>query len=122
MPGIFTGNGSVAWLVEANNVRKASSKLDPPRQGRLRRVRQSGIDETDPDEYFTIAIKVPRDKDEGQAFIKELNERARALKQGQTLTLRLPIEDKRHNRPGRATDEQIVVSWPSSKTPRATKP
>lgn len=115
MPGSFSGNGSVTWVVEGNNVREASSTLYPPTKDRPRRVRQHGIDETDPDQYFTIRIKVPKDEDEREAFIKQLSRRVQGLKQRSTLRIRLPIEDKRHNKPGRATRDQIVVSWPSSK-------
>jgi hypothetical protein len=114
MPGIFSGNGSVAWTVDGANVREADMKLSPAEKGAPRRVRQSGTDETDPGERFTISIKVPQNERDADAFIEELRKRAQALKRGQTLRLSFPIEDRRYNSSGKPTKEQIVIGWPSS--------
>jgi hypothetical protein len=114
MPGIFSGNGSVAWVVEGTNVREASTTLSRPERGAPRRVRHSGTVETDPDQDFTIAIKVPHDERDADRFIDELKKRAATLKRGDTLELTLPIEDQRRNRSRKATENQIVISWPSA--------
>ena len=114
MPGTFSGDGSVIWTVEGNNVREASSILLPPKKGRPRRVVQRGIDETDPGEYFTIEIKAPREEDERRMFVEALRRQLDAVSQGRTLKVRLPIEDKRRNG-GAATREQIKIAWPSAK-------
>jgi hypothetical protein len=114
MPGIFSGNGSVMWVVEAANVREADSELFAPAPGAPRRVRQTGIDETDRDQEFTVSIKVPQDAREADVFIERLKKQAAALKRGGTLRIALPIEDKRHNQSGKPTRNQIVIEWPSA--------
>jgi hypothetical protein len=114
MPGTFSGNGSVTWVVEGANVREADMTLSRPEKGAPRRVRQTGTDETDKGEQFTISIKVPQDEKDADAFIEELRKRAQALKRGQTLRLSLPIEDRRYNSSGKPTKEQIVIGWPSA--------
>ena len=114
MPGTFSGNGSVTWVVEGANVREADMTLSRPERVAPRRVRQTGTDETDPGERFTISIKVPQTERDANAFIEELKKRAQALKRGQTLRLSLPIEDRRYNSSGKPTAKQIVIEWPSS--------
>ena len=114
MPGTFSGNGSVTWVVEGANVREADMTLSPPERVAPRRVRQTGTDETDPGERFTISIKVPQTERDANAFIEELKKRAQALKRGQTLRLSLPIEDRRYNSSGKPTKDQIVIGWTSS--------
>ena len=119
MPGSFSGNGSVTWTVEGNNVREAESTLLRPEKDQPRRVRQHGIDETDPDQYFTVAVKVPRNEDEAREFIDELREKVKGLKLGSTLEFRLPIEDIRRKGLKTATENQIVIAWPSSTRTRS---
>jgi len=114
MPGTFSGNGSVTWVVEGANVREADMTLSPPERVAPRRVRQTGTDETDPGERFTISIKVPQTERDANAFIEELKKRAQALKRGQTLRLSLPIEDRRYNSSRKPTKDQIVIGWTSS--------
>jgi hypothetical protein len=115
MPGTFSGNGSVTWLIEGNNVREADSMLYPPKGDTPRRVVQTGVDETDRGEYFTITIKVPRTEKDAKAFVGELNEQVRKMRAGEPFTLRLPIEDtQREGLGGVATEKQIVIDWTSS--------
>jgi hypothetical protein len=116
MPGSFSGNGSVKWLVEAENVQSADSLLSPPSEKEPRRVTQSGTDKTDPNQYFTITIKAPRDRDERRKFNEALEKLTRPLNEGDSLVIRLPIEDE-HSRwspDGEATVNQIVIDWTSS--------
>src|ERR1700747_2941398 len=98
MPGSFSGDGSVVWLVEANRVREASCSGHVPRRKKPGRVRQHGIDETDPDQQFTVSIQVPRNPKEADAFIARVAQRAQNLRRGGTLKIELPIEDRRHNK------------------------
>ena len=51
------GDGSVAWVTDVDNVRE-KPKSDPKGS---KGHRQEGVDLTDPGEYFTVCIKLPRD-------------------------------------------------------------
>lgn len=103
--GDFTGNGSVEWNVQGDHVREHHSD---PKGGKGRQHR--GIDET-PDggvQYFTVAIKLPKDAGERTAFVTALRSE---LESGMDpIVVRLPIEDKDHGGP---TAGQIRVDWPS---------
>ena len=112
MPGIFGGDSSVQWIVDGDNVRRASSTLYPSERDKPRRLRHDGIDQTDPGEYFTVVIKLPRNSDERAAFIAALKEQMERL--GDALTFRLPIEDREHNKPDPPTTDQIQILWASS--------
>jgi hypothetical protein len=128
-PIMVGGDGSVAWKVEANNVREADSKLYPRPDDDYgpRKVVQQGIDETDDNQKFTITIKLPKDEAAARMFIDKLNDQAKRLPTSKTLMLELPIEDRRYmrdpdNRFGgttndqeEATSQQIVIDWPSRK-------
>jgi hypothetical protein len=106
--GGFTGNNSVEWEVQGDNVRSHDSQpAGAGSQGRL----HTGIDET-PDtpqvQYFTVSIRLPRDANERDAFLNAL--RDEVARQRNPITVRLPIEDEEH---GGATPGQIRVDWPS---------
>ena len=121
MPGSFSGNGSVVWMVDGANVVQASSRLEPPDSKAPRRVVQDGTDLTDPGEFFTVVIKVPTKDSERRAFVKMLKKEAERLgraEAGDELTLRVPIEDAAHNKPAPPMKDQILVLWKSSTTPR----
>src|SRR4029453_1130835 len=106
--GGFTGNNSVEWEVQGDNVRSHDSQpTGAGGQGR----RHTGIDET-PDtpqvQYFTVSIKLPRDANERARFLSALQDEV--TKQSNPITVKLPIEDREH---GGATPRQIRVDWPS---------
>lgn len=104
MPGIFTGNGSVKWVVEVGNVKgtpKSESKGG-------KRYYQEGLDETPAGGRFVITIKYPKDAKDQADFRQQLS--AAATNTGtNAATLTIPIEDiQRYNPP---TAEQVKVDW-----------
>ena len=114
IPIMVGGDDSVQWVVEGDNVREANTTDYPPEPEKPRKLRHDGVDRTNPGEYFTVVIKLPRRPDEREAFIAALKEQIDTL--GETLTLPLPIEDREHNRPDAPTTDQIRVLWASSKS------
>jgi hypothetical protein len=115
MGGVFSGNGSVTWVVEGDNVQETDSILYPPDRDRPRRFRHHGVDRTDAGQFFTIVLKLPRVDAERKRFLEEL--RDAADKATTTISVRLPIEDVQHNAPDPATADQIQILWPSSRRP-----
>ena len=101
------GDGSVQWLVEADNIREAASVVTSPKKaGSRKAVRQTGIDEASFDQRFIISIKVPGGEDP-KAFRAALGE-ARIVRRkdgGSEIRIELQIEE---NTPG-----QIRVEWKS---------
>lgn len=126
MPGSFSGNGSVKWLVTAKNVERATCEFDRPEQESPRNVRQDGVDRTDPGQYFTVIIKLPRDRKDKTGklrkhrawFLQELAKQVALVRGGKktALKIRLPIEDRAHNHPREPTNDQIRILWKSSRT------
>ena len=104
MPGSFSGNGSVKWVVQATNV-KGTPKSE--RQGNTSYY-QEGLDDIPRGGRFVIAIKYPKDADAQAAFRKQLAEAA--TNTGSDATLTIPIEDIQtgYNPP---TDDQIKIDW-----------
>jgi hypothetical protein len=105
MPGTFSGNGSVRWVIEA---RRVKGKPTSEAKGGNRHY-QEGHDETDANGTFEVTIKYPKDATRRDAFRKELA-RAAADTTSNVLTLKIPIEDtvSGYNPP---TDEQIKIDW-----------
>jgi len=122
-PIMVGGDDSVKWAVDGDNVRETDSQIFAPEKSRPRRLRHTGIDETDPGD-FTVVIKLPKNSGERKAFLKQLaGETKRLIAQdgGGELTLVLPIEDRRHNG-GPPTWDQITVDWKSATTVPGPKP
>jgi hypothetical protein len=108
--GGFSGNGSVEWDVQGNNVRShVSRSLEECG------FQSTAIDETPAEgvQFFTITIKLPKNGDERAAFLDQLGcteAKKRTATTTGTITFRLPIEDVDHEGP---TKDQIRVDWPS---------
>jgi hypothetical protein len=105
MPGSFSGNGSVKWMVEVDDVKgtpKSESKGG-------KKYYQEGLDETLPGERFVITIKYPKNALEQAQFRQQLS--AAATNTGSDVaTLSIPIEDiQSGNNP--PTDDQIKIDW-----------
>jgi hypothetical protein len=105
MPGIFSGNGSVRWVIEARNI-KGSPKSES-KGGR--KHYQDGHDETDPNGRFVITIKYPKSPVEQEALRKQLSAAATSRGAG-AVTLTIPIEDVQSGHDP-STDEQIRIDW-----------
>jgi hypothetical protein len=104
MPGIFSGNGSVRWVVEAHNIK--GSPRSESKGGR--RHYQEGHDETAPNGRFVITIKYPKSPAEQEALRRQLSEAAKGREGAVTLTI--PIEDVQSGHDP-STDEQIRIDW-----------
>jgi hypothetical protein len=102
------GDGSVQWLVEAENIREAASVVTSPKKaaGSRKAVRQTGIDEASFDQRFNVSIKVP-DGEDPKAFRSALGEAKIVRRKDGSSEIRfeVPIEE---NTPG-----QIRVEWKS---------
>lgn len=108
------GDGSVAWKVTVAHVRKGSV---------VSRTRgdygyeQSGVDEAEYGQSFTIGIKIPRE--DGEQLAAALARAARdaeahSKEPGYEVTFPLIIEPDNH--------KQIVISWESAPLPSKSKP
>ena len=110
MGGVFGGDSSVIWKVDAQNVR--STKVSS-----MRKVHHhEGIDETGENGFFTVTIKLPSSQKERKRFIAALNKLA--PNPPDPIVLKLPIEDKAYfiattgKDPGKGTEDQIRIDWP----------
>ena len=104
MGGVFGGDSSVIWKVHADRVRSTKTSS----AGKAHN--QEGIDETDAKGFFTVTIKLPRDRTERDDFIAQLSDFITNPKG--PLIVRLPIEDKWYLNASRGTTDQIRVDWP----------
>ena len=105
MPGTFSGNGSVKWVVEATNVK---GKPISESKGN-RKYYQDGLDETPAHGRFVITIKYPKNAAEEDAFRKQLAAAA-ANTSSSFATVTIPIEDivSGYDPP---SDDQIKIDW-----------
>ena len=117
MPGSFSGNGSVEWIVEVDNPKGVPLSKPDPKDGKSKRYHQSGVDAWGDAAYeFTIAIKIPKDSGRPNAkrdFAGALRAAASAVDDAEpnsdvTVSITLPVEDKDHGGP---TRDQILISW-----------
>ena len=105
MPGTFSGNGSVKWVVEASNVKgKPMSEFKGDRT-----YYQDGLDETPANGRFVITIRYPKNAAAQEAFRKQLADAA-VNKSSSFATVTVPIEDivSGYDPP---TDDQIKIDW-----------
>jgi hypothetical protein len=114
MPINVGGNDSVQWVVNVQRAREAYSD-PPPQPGGPKPYYHEGVDETDPDHYFAITIRAPRNGAQLAAFIDALA-RELSLPNGVTpkinggvLRMTLPIEDRQH--PNGPNHDQIKIDW-----------
>jgi hypothetical protein len=108
MAGVFGGDSSVVWKVDANRVRETKVLA----KGKVHR--HEGTDETTGGR-FTVRIRVPRDEGARQKFVAQVE--AFLKNKPNTLEVSFPIEDIRYaksqkRRPLRAVRDQIKVDWP----------
>ena len=114
MGGGFTGNGSVKWFVDANNV-KGRPNNDDKGGGKHH---QDGIDNTPRGGRFEITIQYPKDNNERNALRQALYDAWNASSNPavKAVTFSIPIEDKESNvgitHSGTGPDNQIHVDWP----------
>jgi hypothetical protein len=123
MPGSFSGNGSVQWLVDVYN--KIGTPENEDKGGG--RHHQAGRDLTPQDRYFKVVIKCPRSEAQWRSFVERLENQAQiarnslnaaiaaggitdAIDAHGVITLFLPIEDMQSFT--NSTDNQIFVDWP----------
>ena len=98
--GVFGGNGSVNWEIEAENPRNTPDHRPNPRPNSPNRWRQAGEDALPPNTgRFTISIEVPEDVND--AFFKEFQ---LANARGGRIQFSIPI--RQYHR------DQIKISWP----------
>ena len=109
--GHFGGDGSVAWEVNADQVRQHSYSSIGPRHT------QTGIDETeDSPGDFTIVIKLPANANQRETVLNELMSQAELAQQGGgNITFKLPIVVN-------GQGDQVNISWDSKgATPSAVR-
>ncbi len=108
--GEYGGNGSVHWLVDADDVDELAEKggmVGSQRRGGPREWRQHGVDyhgKTDGrGKDFTIRVKLP-DRNR-RAWLAELKRQVKAAEAGEVFEFRLPIaqSDVPHT--------QIQICW-----------
>jgi hypothetical protein len=112
MPGGgFTGNNSVDWFIEGNDNREVKiSHSRPGSEGKPRRYRHEGTEETSAGQHFVIKIHYPRNADANKAFREALA--AAATGSGRAATLRIPVEDVQSGySPMIKPAYQITVEW-----------
>ena len=113
MSGIDVGgDSSVEWRVFVENVRRSTIKNCSVGDTGFE---QSAVDETEPGENFTVAVKIPRDSGE---FVRALCAAAEdAVKHagdpGHPVSFVLPIEPKNPN--------QIQIRWKSAPAPAPSR-
>lgn len=104
MPGIFSGNGSVRWVVEVNNVKGIPKSEFRGDKGYY----QDGLDDTPPNGRFVITIRYPKDPIGQDAFRKQLL--AASANTASAAVLTIPVEDVQSGFDP-PTDAQIRVDW-----------
>ena len=102
-----------------------TTKIEP--RG-LKSLRHEGTDETPPNRYFKVVVKIPVKGDQWKSFVNRLNNQARiaqaSLKKATVsgkvedgahgvITVYVPIEDANSGYSPSAED-QITVDWPIS--------
>jgi hypothetical protein len=103
MPGSFSGNGSVRWIIDQRKKLGPSFLLE-------------GTEPTPVSGFFKVTIKHPRDQAEKRRFLERLRAELDRT-DTQSVVLFLPIEDTRKGR--RATEKQIHVDWPFKTPPQS---
>ncbi len=109
------GDGSVAWKVVVDNVRRSS--IVSKAVGGCGYL-QSGVDETDDGQKFSIGIRIPRDREDGFALARALQEAAKDVEahvgdSDHRVTFPLRIEPK--------NETQIRIEW-ESRAPKMSSP
>jgi hypothetical protein len=116
--GEFGGDGSVKWDISVDNVREGSPISVPNGKGH----RQSGIDEVDEGQYFTISLEIPRNMNDKTSLANALQAAAQTVSSmpagsGIKVSLPLPIESD--------NPDQIQIDWnsrPLTTVPAGGKP
>ncbi len=108
--GVFGGDGSVKWTIDAANTREGSvTTVRNEEKGH----RQEGINETALDgSDFTIEIRLPADRDRESAFRAKLRQEADKPSGGDRVVFAIPIEG--------CTLDQIRIIWSSVVTAKGT--
>src|SRR5688572_29284157 len=109
MPGGFTGNGSVKWFVDANDVQGKPNNEDKGGG----KHHQDGVDNTPPGGRFEITIQYPKDKNERNALRQALYDAWSASSNPAvtSVTFSIPIEDDKSSvgrtHSGQGPDNQL---------------
>ena len=106
------GDSSVRWNIDVRDPREGNAVTTC--DDRAIRLHQEGIAET-PDsrgrEFFTVSIKLPRESEARDRFLKEIVAAAQKPEEGR-VRFRLPIEQGNMDKTSGAVD-QILIGWPS---------
>lgn len=102
------GDTSVTWQVDVDSLRSIQYVQKP---GQPRGHKHIGIDETDPNQFFTVSIEVPADPTDKNNLAAALQAASTAVMNasagcGSRFSFPLPIEE--HN------EDQIQIRWNSS--------
>jgi hypothetical protein len=106
------GDSSVRWNVDVRDPREGNAVTTC--DDRAIRLHQEGIAETPESkrgEFFTLSIKLPREREARDRFLKELVDAAQKPEDGR-IRFRLPIERGNMDKASGAVD-QILIGWPS---------
>ena len=110
--GVFGGDGSVQWTVDAANARRGSVTTD---ENDKHGFRQSGINETAPrGSDFTVEIRLPANPARNAAFRTRLRQEADDPSGGDRVVFAIPIE--------RDTCDQIRIVWSSVARAKRKRP
>jgi hypothetical protein len=106
------GDSSVRWNIDVRDPREGNAVTTC--DDRAIRLHQEGIAETPESrggEFFTLSIKLPRESEAREKFLKEMVAAALDPQDGR-VRFRLPIEHGNMNKASGAVD-QILIGWPS---------
>jgi len=109
--GVFGGDSSVVWKVDARRVRETTVT------SRSTVHHHGGTDETPENGFFTITINLPTDPAARADFFAQLRKYTANPEPRDPLVVRIPIEDvayltAKKQTPGTGTQNQILVDWP----------
>jgi hypothetical protein len=111
MGGIFGGDSSVVWQVDAHRVRSTTISSNGARH------HHEGTDETGENGFFTVTIQLPSEQNARKQFLADLKKLA-VPNPPDPIVLRLPIEDKAYltattkKKAGQGNLHQIAIDWP----------
>lgn len=116
MAGIDVGGDtSVMWHVDVDNLRSINYVAKPGHPAGHRHI---GIDETDPQQYFTISLEVPADATDKNNLASALQTASVTVMNAPTgsgVRVSFPLRIEDHNM------DQIQIRWNSRALPRLTR-
>jgi hypothetical protein len=108
--GVFGGNGSVNWRIDADNPEDGTVKSEKKtKPGSPKAWSQEGKDTAPPEGdgvYFEINIELPDPGAKRDLFLKEMLDAAQKPPASGVVVLQLPIRRKH--------EQQIRIVWPSA--------